>query len=128
MARGKAREPRKIDGEVYLLRIELDGKSVIKIGTTNRCALKRALELSEAIHGVYKFLPKIEILRNDRTHNNYVVEAALLERLKEHRYYPAFEFDGCSELVECDLTIVELAYVECMNADYPAQVRNLIEI
>ena len=124
----RVRKKPTTDGEVYILRIELDGKSILKIGTTNRCALKRALEIAETIYGVYKFLPKIEILANERTHNNYAVEAALLEKLKEHRYNPAFEFDGCSELVDCDITIVKGVYVECLNADYPAQEQNLITI
>lgn len=127
MAKFKKKQ-RTVDGEVYMLQIDIDGRSVIKIGTTNRCALKRALEISEVIHGAYKFLPKIQILINERTQNNYAVEAALLAKLKEYKYVPMFEFDGCSELVECDHAIAISAYRECIDADYPAEERKLIEI
>lgn len=124
----RVKKPRTVDGEVYMTLIDIDGKSVIKIGTTNRSALKRALEIAEVIHGVYKFIPKMQILINERTHNNYVVEAALLKELAQYKYEPLFEFDGCSELVDCDTAVAISAYRKCMDADYPAQVTNLIEI
>lgn len=127
MAKRK-KKPRTVDGEVYMLLIDIDGKTVIKIGTTNRCALKRALEIAEVIHGAYKFLPKIQILINERTHNNYAVEAALLAKLKEYKYTPDYEFDGCSELVMCDTAVAISAYRDCIDADYPAEKENLIEI
>lgn len=127
MAKRK-KKTRSMDGEVYMLLIELDGRSIIKIGTTNRCALKRMLEIAEVIHAVYKFIPKMQILINERTHNNYGVEAALLTMLKEHKYVPAFEFDGSSELVECDTAVALSAYRDCIDADYPAEEENLIVI
>lgn len=128
MARGRRKPKPQLNGEVYLLLIELDGTSVIKIGTTNRSALKRMLEIAEVIHASYKFIPKMQILANERIHNNYVVEAALLEKLKKYRYNPLIEFEGCSELVKCDITEVMLSYRECMNADYKPTPIKLIEI
>lgn len=127
MAKRK-KKTRTVDGEVYMLLIELDGKSIIKIGTTNRCALKRMLEIAEVIHAAYKFIPKMQILINERTHNNYAVEAALLDKLKEHKYTPDLEFEGCSELVKCDTAVAVGAYRDCIDADYPAEKENLIEI
>ena len=127
MAKHKKKQ-RTVDGEVYMMLIDIDGKTVIKIGTTNRCALKRALEIAEVIHGAYKFIPKIQILINERTHNNYAVEAALLAQLKQYKYMPDYEFDGCSELVECDIAVAVGAYRDCIDADYPAEKENLIEI
>lgn len=124
----KHKKTASLNGEVYMLRIELDGRSIIKIGTTNRCALKRMLEIAEVIHGTYKFIPKMEIIINEKTQNNYAVEAALLERLKEYKYTPAFEFEGCSELIECDLAVAIGVYRDCIDADYPAAEPNLIEI
>lgn len=124
----RVKKPRTVDGEVYMTLIDIDGKSVIKIGTTNRTALKRALEIAEVIYAVYKFIPKMQILINERTHNNYVVEAALLKELAPYKYTPLFEFDGCSELVDCDIAVAISAYRKCIDADYPAQVTNLIEI
>ena len=124
----RVKKPRTVDGEVYMTLIDIDGKTVIKIGTTNRTALKRALEIAEVIYAVYKFIPKMQILINERTHNNYVVEAALLKELGQYKYTPLFEFDGCSELVDCDIAVATLAYRKCIDADYPAQVTNLIEI
>lgn len=124
----RVKKPRTVDGEVYMTLIDIDGKTVIKIGTTNRTALKRALEIAEVIYAVYKFIPKMQILINERTHNNYVVEAALLKELGQYKYVPIFEFDGCSELVDCDIAVAISAYRKCIDADYPAQVTNLIEI
>ena len=124
----RIKKQRTVDGEVYMMLIDIDGKSVIKIGTTNRCALKRALEIAEVIHGAYKFIPKIQILINERTHNNYAVEAALLAQLEQYKYAPDYEFDGCSELVECDTAVALGAYRDCIDADYPAEKINLIEI
>ena len=130
MARGrpKKREPKTVDGEVYMLLIEIGGTSVIKIGTTNRSALKRMLEIAEVIHAVYKFVPKMQIVINERTRNNYAVEAALLKKLEQYRYRPTFEFDGCSELVKCDTAIAIAAYRECIDADYSPAKINLIEV
>ena len=130
MGRGKSRkrEPKTIDGEVYMLQIDIDGTVVIKIGTTNRSALKRMLEIAEVIHAAYKFIPKMQILIAERTRNNYAVEAALLKKLAEYKYNPLFEFEGCSELVKCDHAIALAAYRECISADYNATKIELIEI
>lgn len=130
MSRGKPRkrEPKTIDGEVYMLQIDIDGTVVIKIGTTNRSALKRMLEIAEVIHVAYKFIPKMQILIAERTRNNYAVEAALLKKLAEYKYNPLFEFEGCSELVKCDHAIALAAYAECIGADYNATKIELIEI
>ena len=127
MAKFKKKQ-RTVDGEVYMLLIEIDGRTVIKIGTTNRCALKRMLEIAEVIYGAYKFIPKMQIIINERTHNNYAVEAALLEKLKQYKYTPDYEFDGCTELVCCDQAVAIGAYRDCIDADYPAQEENLIQI
>ena len=122
------KKPRQLDGEVYMLLIDIDGKSVIKIGTTNRTALKRMLEIAEVIHAAYKFIPKMQILINERTHNNYAVEAALLAQLKQYKYTPDYEFEGYSELVYCDIAVAISAYRECIDADYTIQEENLIVI
>lgn len=122
------KKPKIVDGEVYMTLIDIDGYSVVKIGTTNRSALKRALEIAEVIHAVYKYIPKMQILINERTRNNYAVEAALLKKLEKFRYNPVFEFEGCSELVKCDTATAIMAYRECIDADYSPTPQNLIEI
>ena len=74
------------NGWVYLLQIELGNQTIFKIGTTGRNALIRALEISKEFYGVLGYLPKIQIIEEVQTHNNYAVEAELLKLTSKHVY------------------------------------------
>ena len=132
MAKRKQLKPRKpkskMNGIVYLLSIELDGRLLHKIGTTNKSALKRMLQIAEDIHYHYGYIPRMSIVKEQSTHDNYQVEAALLDAMKEYQYYPVNEFNGWTEIVDCNKDILLAAYDKAVNDDYPVVERDMIVI
>ena len=111
------------NGWVYLLQIELGNQTIFKIGTTGRNALIRALEISKEFYGVLGYLPKIQIIEEVQTHNNYAVEAELLKLTSKHVYKLPCEraVVGDSEFRNMCVNELKGLFKQCLAKDIPAQ-------
>ena len=124
MAKRKSHPQEKVryNGYVYILKIWIDADIIVKIGTTNRTPLTRMMEICGEMYRVLGYVPKMTLLREQQTKNNYKVEAELLELTKEHRYNLQCERDMCgeSELRKMDEHMMCMLFDKCINKDYPA--------
>ena len=105
MAKSKWTKPSKQawDGWVYVIKIYTPHDTVFKIGTTNRLVKTRVLEIAGELLGVLGHIPKIEILREKQTKDNYKIEASVLSKTSKHQCNMGFcEWSGESELRKMD--------------------------
>lgn len=118
------------DGWVYLLQIELGNQTIFKIGTTGRSALIRALEISKEFYSVLGYLPKIQIIEEAKTHNNYAVEAELLKLTSKYAYKLPCEraVVGDSEFRSMCINELKGLFKQCLAKDTPAQKSFQIEL
>lgn len=87
------------DGFVYVIKIHTVGKVVYKVGTTNRMVKTRVLEIAGELMEILGHIPKIELLRQKQTKDNYAIEAMVLSQTKNHRCALGMgEWAGESEL------------------------------
>jgi len=100
MTQNKWSKPKiKYDGFVYIAKIHAPNGVVLKVGTTNRLVKTRILEIAGELLGVLGFIPKIELLRQKQTKDNYKIEAAVLSKTQKQRCSLGFcEWAGESEL------------------------------
>ena len=105
------------DGFVYVLRIQLVDSVVHKIGTTNRLPKTRMLEIAGELFEVLGHIPKIELIRQRQTKDNYAIEATILRETEKYRYSMGMiAWSGESELRRMDhqelLRIYDIAIAE----------------
>lgn len=104
MSKGKWTKPKtKYDGWVYIIKIWAPKNTVYKIGTTNRLVKTRILEIVGELWEVLGHIPKIELLRQKQTKDNYKIESEVLNKTQNHRCSLGFcEWVGESELRKMD--------------------------
>ena len=120
MARKKWKEPKhKLNGTVYVLRMELESRIVFKVGATSRSAKIRCQEILGEIYDYYGYFPKTIIVKQQTCKNYYKVEAAIHARLKSKQYRLKAEFSGSSEIFEVGIGELEHVYIDEINKDYP---------
>ena len=105
------------DGYVYIIKIHAISKVVYKIGTTNRTVKTRVLEIAGELMEILGHIPKIEIMRQKQTKDNYAIEASVLSQTQKHRCSLGMgEWTGESELRDMDeqtlLTVYDRAIME----------------
>ncbi len=105
------------DGFVYILMIHAPDKIVFKVGTTNRLPKTRMLEIAGELFDVLGHIPKIELIRQRQTKDNYKIEAQILRETEKHRCNLGMtEWSGESELRLMDhqelLRIYDIAIAE----------------
>lgn len=112
----------KYNGYVYVLKIWIGADIVYKVGTTNRTPLVRALEIAGELYRLLGYIPKMVILREKTTMDNYKVESEVLKLTNEYRYELLSDGTMCgeSELRKCDELHLLKVYDECLVKDYPA--------
>ena len=117
--RGKNRK----DGVVYVVRVELDGEVLYKVGATQYSAVKRVLQVVEHIANAYGYFPKCKIVKQERCKNYYQVEKAIHKELEVYDYgYSCKEkFNGSTEIFKCELDILLEIYQKVVSADEPAE-------
>lgn len=97
-------------GIVYLLQIDLDEKSVVKIGVTSRSKIQeRVLEILGSLFTAYRVFPRIYPKRFTRTTEIYKKEAILHRYFADRQYTPEKVFSGCTECF--DITLDEAVEV-----------------
>ena len=86
MAKKDWKKPKQSwDGFVYVIKIYAVYKVVYKIGTTNRTVKTRVLEIAGELMEILGHIPKIEIMRQKQTKDNYAIEASVLSQTQKHR-------------------------------------------
>ena len=72
MAKKDWKKPKEAwDGFVYVIKIHTVAKVVYKVGTTNRTVKTRVLEIAGELMEILGHIPKIELLRQKQTKDNY---------------------------------------------------------
>lgn len=115
-------EKRKYNGFVYIIKIHVDPEVIYKIGTTNRTPNKRMLEIADDMCKVLGYIPKMMLVRQKQTHDNYKVEAAVLKATEKYKYVLACNgnISGESELRKMEERQLLGVYDFSMIGDKPA--------
>lgn len=112
------------DGFVYILKIATDSGVVFKIGTTNRLPKTRMLEIASELFDVLGYIPRIQLLRQRQTKDNYKVEASVLRQTEIHKCSLGMaEWSGESELRKIDEQTLLNVYDRAIAEDYAPTVK-----
>lgn len=125
MAKKKWQQPKEsYDGFVYILKIQTDNGVVFKVGTTNRLPKTRMLEIAGELFDVLGYIPRIQLLRQRQTKDNYKVEASVLRQTEIHKCSLGMvEWAGESELRKIDEHELLNIYDRAIAEDYAPTVK-----
>lgn len=127
----KYKQPKqKYNGYVYIIKLWIEPEIVYKIGTTNRTPLHRLGEIAAEMHAKIGYAPKMVVVKQQQTRDNYKVEADVLASTVKYRYDLRCDVmvNGESELRMMDENELCRIYNECMRKDYPAEVGFMVEL
>ena len=117
------------DGWVYVLKIYLDSEIVFKPGTTNRLPKTRMLEIAGELFDVLGYIPKINMVRQRQTKDNYKIEAQILRETEIHRCSLGMaEWVGESELRRMDQEELLRIYDRAIAEDYAPTKKFEVEL
>jgi len=117
------------DGYVYILSIYMLDGVIQKIGTTNRLPKTRMLEIAGELFEVLGHIPKIELIRQRQTKDNYKIEAQILRETEKYRYIMGMaEWSGESELRLMDHQELLGIYDRAIAEDYAPTKKFEIEL
>ena len=117
------------DGFVYILMIHLLDGVVFKVGTTNRMPKTRLLEIAGELFDVLGHIPKIELIRQRQTKDNYKIEAQVLRETEKHRYSMGMiAWSGESELRRMDHQELLRIYDRAIAEDYAPTKKFEVEL
>jgi hypothetical protein len=106
------------DGIVYILVLEIDGKTVYKIGITQRKIEERVVEILTSFWKSYRYFPKCYPKRFKKTTDIFSKEAQLHYHFANVRHEPEYVTDGCSEFFEIDdLEYLLDVYARCLGGE-----------
>ena len=112
------------DGFVYILRISTDTGTVFKIGTTNRLPKTRMLEIAGELFEVLGYVPRIQLLRQRQTKDNYKVEALVLKQTAHAQCTLGMcEWVGESELRKIDEQTLLNTYDRAIAEDFAPTIK-----
>lgn len=112
------------DGHVYILRISTDTGTVYKVGTTNRLPKTRMLEIAGELFEVLGYVPRIQLLRQRQTKDNYKVEALVLKQTVHAKCTLGMcEWVGESELRKLDEQELLNVYDKAIAEDYAPTIK-----
>jgi hypothetical protein len=117
------------DGFVYIVKIHSIDKVVFKVGTTNRTVKTRMLEIAGELFGVLGHIPKIELIRERQTKDNYKIEAQILRETEKHRCnLGMLEWSGESELRKMDQQELLNIYDRAIAEDFAPTIKFEVEL
>lgn len=100
-----------VRGIVYVLEIEVDGKTVVKVGHTMRPKVEdRVCEILTSMWKRYRVFPKCYVKRYKAFDTPAAVEKRLHKQLKDYRYTPKYAFSGSTEFFDLPLSEVVSLY------------------
>ena len=117
------------DGFVYVLMIHMLDGVIYKIGTTNRLHKTRMLEIAGELFDVLGYIPKINMIRQRQTKDNYKIEAQILRETEIHRCSLGMaEWVGESELRRMDQEELLRIYDRAIAEDYAPTKKFEVEL
>ena len=117
------------DGFVYILMIHMLDGVIYKIGTTNRLPKTRLLEIAGELFEVLGHIPKIELIRQRQTKDNYKIEAQILRETEKFRYSMGMiAWSGESELRRMDHQELLRIYDRAIAEDYAPTKKFEVEL
>ena len=117
------------DGFVYILMIHLLDGVVFKVGTTNRMPKTRLLEIAGELFDVLGYIPKIEMIRQRQTKDNYKIEAQVLRETEKYKYSMGMiTWSGESELRRMDHQELLRIYDRAIAEDYAPTKKFEVEL
>lgn len=112
------------DGFVYILKIATDTGTVYKVGTTNRLPKTRMLEIIGELFDVLGYAPRVHLLRQRQTKDNYKVEASVLRQTEKHKCSLGMaEWTGESELRKIDEQTLLNTYDRAIAEDFAPTIK-----
>ena len=109
------KERSNLQGILYVVYFELEGKALVKVGVTCRSIEERVSQILLDIFTVYREFPYARPKRFRKIDNVYEKEAELLAFLKQYRYTPKKKFGGYTEFHEVPLDLVVAAYEDLLE-------------
>ena len=114
--------------DVYRAVKNLDGV-IYKIGTTIRLPKTRLLEIAGELFDVLGHIPKIELIRQRQTKDNYKIEAQILRETENHRCTLGMgEWSGESELRQMNQEQLLAIYDRAIAEDYAPTKKFEVEL
>jgi hypothetical protein len=107
-------------GILYLVRFDLEGKELVKIGVTSRSIEERVSEILVSIFKQYREFPYCRPKRFRKVGDVYEKEASLLSYFGEYNYQPSKRFSGSTEFFDIPLDEVVVVYEELLNGNVTA--------
>lgn len=108
---------KNIEGTLYLLDLDVDGKRVVKFGVTTRKIEERVCEILTSHWKQYRVFPRCYVKRHRKVDDVYEKEKVLLEGTKKWKYVSKKKFGGCDELVELELDVAAEVYEMVYGGD-----------
>lgn len=99
-------------GILYVILVELDGKSLVKIGVTHRRIEDRVSEILVGIFKKYREFPYCRPKRFSVTRDTYKKEKLLHKHFSDYSYTPSKKFGGSTEFFDIPLDDVVKFYDE----------------
>ena len=97
-------------GILYVILVEMDGKSLVKIGVTHRKIEDRVSEILVGIFKKYREFPYCRPKRFITTANPYKKEKDLHNYFAKFNYQPSKKFSGSTEFFDVPLDDVVAVY------------------
>jgi hypothetical protein len=104
------RRSNKKPGILYILLVELEGKSLVKIGVTHRTIEDRVVEILTSIFKKYREFPYCRPKRFKVTTDIYGKEKILHRMFEDKKYKTAKKFSGHTEFFDMPLEEAVAAY------------------
>lgn len=118
LRRVSAKDLGEDQGIVYLLQIELDERTVVKIGVTSRMKIQdRVLEILGSLFIAYRVFPRIYPKRFTKTTEIYKKETMLHRYFADRQYTPEKVFSGCTECFDITLDEAVAVYERVLNGE-----------
>lgn len=102
-------------GILYVLQVDMEGKTLYKVGVTGRKIEERVSEILTSIWKKYRYFPYCYPKRFKKVDNVYAMESRMHELLKEWRHETEHAFSGSTEMFEVDEDIVVRLYEEVVS-------------
>ena len=109
----------KLDGILYILELDVDGKRVVKVGLTRRDNIcERVCEITTSYFQQYRYFPYVRPKRFRHVANVYAKEQYILKYFRDKKYKSEKKFSGCEELLDVDVEQVVQVYEQLIEEDY----------
>lgn len=104
------------DGILYILRIRLEDKDLVKVGVTCRDKVEeRVCEILTSIWKKYRIFPETYVKRFKVVEDVYTKETRMHKLLEEYSYCTEHKFSGSTEFFDVHLDVVVGCYDEVIR-------------